>query len=139
MQLETFDNSLLVSVYWGLMRVEMDLSLLGQKNLLEKIKHAGMAEKYRTDAAQAMSQSGHTGRQLHLTLYHYIIKGRKASLEFRKGADVDNVRKSVNDAIKGISGALKELEKIDQVRYKKNVKWAREWRRRFESYLIEFK
>lgn len=118
------------------MRVEMDLSCFGGNEVLpQKIQHVKDADEYCVEVAQAVLRSGDTSAKVHVTLEQYIIKGRRALLEFRQGADMDDTRKSMKDIIKGTDEALKELESTDQVKFNENVKCALHWRDRFFNFM----
>ena len=117
------------------MRVEMDLSCFGGHEVLpQKIQHVKNAEEYCVEVTRAVLRSRDASAQVHVTLEQYILKGRRALLEFRQGADMDGIGRLMKDVIKGMDGALKELENINQVRFNENVKCALHWRDRFFNF-----
>lgn len=125
------DSSLLLRVNWGLMIAGKELSCCTDLGGQEKIMHIKEAERYSVEVADAVSRSSNVGARVQVTLEQYIFRGMRALLEFQEGANMDNVGGLKKDAVKGINGALKELKKIDPVKFNENAELASYWREHF--------
>ena len=125
---EELEQSHLQKMLWGFILVEKELSCYRDFDLPEKIRHLEKAERYMSELDEHVPRDPETGLRVHIKLEQEIIKGRKALLDFRGGADMDNVRQRNSEAVKGIERALKKLRKVDRDRFKKVEKYALEER-----------
>ena len=124
------DSYHLLKVNWGLMVAEKELSCYRHFDIQGKLSHIKEAERYCEAAAKAEKQSPNASVRVHVELEHYIIKGRRALLEFERGEDTDEVCKLKQNAVNGLNQALKKMEVIDQDKFKKVLSSAGAWRDR---------
>lgn len=129
-RLEVFDSSLHLSIQWGLMVTEKELSCYRGFDPAIRMKHIQEAERYCDKVSAIISQSSDATDTVHLRLEYYIIKGMKARLKFRQGADKDQTDREKTDAVDAINKALSELEVVDEVRFRKVYENIRGWRDR---------
>ncbi len=114
------------------MVAEKELSCYKRFDVQEKLSHIKEAERYCEAAAKAEEQSPNASVRVHVKLEHYIIKGRRALLEFERGADTDKVCRLKQDAIKRLDQALEEMKVIDQLKFVQVLSSARAWRKRIK-------
>ena len=107
---------------------ERKLSLKQGLGTGKMMKHLDQAEAYMDKAVGLDMLSGLVGAREQMTLERHIVRGLRAKLEFRMhGRNGENTRRLLSDALAGIEQALKDLEKVDVVKFEKNTKFAREW------------
>ena len=127
------DSSLRLKVNWGLMVAEKELSCYKDFDIEKKLNHIKEAGRYCEAAAKAEEESPNASVRVHVKLEHYIIKGRRALLEFERGADTDKVCRLKRDVVMRINQALGEMEVIDPGKFNKVRRSAEAWWKRIKQ------
>ena len=120
-------------IYWGLMAVEKELSCYKGFETADKIEHINKAQRYCIEVEKNVSQSSDASLGAQASLERYILKGRKAELDFRVTKDVDKLKRSQSEAVSGIDASLRKLQEVDPKSYDEFFKAAMVWRERFSS------
>lgn len=125
-------SSLRLRIHWGLMAVEKELSCCRSFDKAKKIEHIKEAYRYSKEAEKMVSRSDASLRA-QVLLEQHIIEGLKALLYAEIGTDLDTLKKSKMNAMKGIDASLKELREVDMESYKEVSELAMEQRKKFSN------
>lgn len=124
------DASLDIKILYGLTRTENTLGGWRSLGVAERLEHVKEAETYSITLAEVASRSQKIGDPIQVRLEQNIIRGNRALLESRSGADREDTRRSASEAVEGIDTALWELNRIDPTRHEKILDYASKWRKR---------
>lgn len=122
-----------VRVYYGLMNVEMDMSYNRELSLEERGSHLQKAEDFGSEALAFARKSPNAGDVAQVKLEQAVVKGRRAEFEVKRGVSSQEIRRMKNDALRDISGALRELQESNRSNFNENLIWAEQWRDRLTS------
>ncbi|KAI4129206.1 MAG: hypothetical protein LQ338_002365 [Usnochroma carphineum] len=118
---------------------ERKLSLRQGLDTGKMMEHLDQAEAYIDKALRLDMSSGLVGSREQMTLERHIVRGLRAKLEFQmRVKDEKNTRRLLSDAAAGIDQALKDLKKVDMVKFGKNREFALEWIRYFQMLHTRF-
>ena len=118
---------------------ERKLSLNQGLDAVKKMKHLDQAEAYMDEAVGLDMLSGLVGAREQITLEQHIVRGLRVKLEFRMHVrNAENTRMLLKDAISGMNQALKDLKKVDIVKFEKNEEFAVEWICYFRRLHLKF-
>ena len=126
-------SSLRRLIYWGLMAVEKELGCYKGLETAEKMEHINKAQRYCIEVEKIVSQSSDASFEAQVSLERYILKGRKAVLDFRVIEDVDKLKRLKSEAKSGIDASLRKLHEVDPKSYDEVSEAAMWWRENFSS------
>ena len=135
-RLEVSNSSLHLRIQYGLMVTQKELSSYKLFDLPTRIEHIRGAKRACDEASRHMSQHFDATNVVHLKLEYYVIKGMKARLEFRQGADKDQIDRKKKTIVDEINKWLKEFERLDEARFKDVGPNIVGWRDRIAKQLI---
>lgn len=126
-------SSLRLSIYWGLMAVEKELSCCKGFEKTKKLEHIKEAQRYGIEAEKMLPRSSDASLCAQLSLEQHIIEGLKALLDFEIEKDVGKLKRSKMKAVKGIDASFKTLQEVDMRSYDEVSKVAMEQRKKFSN------
>ena len=130
------EDTLRQRIYWDLMIVEKELGCHKGSTVPSRLKHVDKAEEYVDELAQIALHPNNVGVQLQVNLERSILKGIKASLELRQGADEHESSRKLEDALKDLHETITELETGHPERYRDIRLNAHSWWERLSKKAI---
>lgn len=125
------DPESFTQTYYQLMNVEMEMSYKKQMSAEEKMSHLQAAEFYGSEASSWARSGGSVGSLAQVALQQAVLKGRRAEVDARRGMSSEEVRRQKDEAIAGITAALKELQYSKRPSLEETTVKAMNWRNRF--------
>ena len=115
------------------MNVEMDMSYNRELSLEERGSHLHKAEDFGGEALAFARRSPNAGDVAQVKLQQAVVKGRRAEFEVKRGVSPQEIRRLKDEALRDISGALRELQESNRSNFNENQVWAKQWSNRLTS------
>ena len=121
-------------VNFRLMTTEMDITHDRNLSIEDRIAHHRSAKDYGVIASRLASTSPRPGADAQVKLEQAFLKGRKAELEDKRGADGKEIQRVKEEALKDMKAAMQRLSETNLSKFKAYETRVTKWQKRLHGF-----